>query len=656
MSVQAGIWNFDGEPVDRESLSNVGLAMSEYGPDGETTHFDGPVAMLYRPFHTTAESRLESQPHLLSDGKVITWDGRIDNRDELIAEFDVGLRTPSFPGMKDDVSDIQIVAAAFSRLGTDSFARLLGDWAMSVWDPYNKQLILARDYIGVRHLFYHFKSNSVIWCSTLIPLIRSAGNLTVREEYIADYLVMWPKADQTPYREIHSVPPGHFVRIDNLKNVVHRSFWKFNPSLNTRYKHDAEYEERFRHLLQRAVCCRLRADSPILAGLSGGLDSSSLVCVADDILAKKDAAYPAVETFSFYDPDEPDEEDFQYFTKVEQRRGRAGHRLVLKGLGDTFTFPPPFTGVPGFGVRQELKVGKFGITRGHKFRVLLSGVGGDEFLGQALDPRVQMADSLVKMKVPTLAKQLVAWSSLGRRPLMQLLLQASVLSLPSAIRSWVPAVTKYPPWITPAFARKHKMSTRLLVAGEGQWYWLPSVRDSFQTQTTMARIMSYIQPCTEEVRYPYLDRRLVEFLMSIPTDQLLRPGESRSLMRRALAQVLPPEILRRRTKASTGRCVILTLAKHWESLEKVFATPLSSQLGYISGVHFQAALQATRNGHIHQLSFVVKTLALEFWLRQVAAQGIISVPGYRHEFKVQPNTSANAYALTGLSKSRNDSS
>jgi asparagine synthase (glutamine-hydrolysing) len=638
MSIQAGIWNFNGEPVDRTLLNKISMQTSDYGSDGEALHIDANVALLYRPLHTTAESRLERQPYLLIDGKVITWDGRLDNRDELIGALKVKSRAPTFPGTQAAITDVEIVAAALERWGTNSFARLLGDWAVSIWDSCNEQLILARDYSGVRHLFYHLQLHTVVWCSTLAPLIQSAGGLTLCEQYIADYLVMWPEAHQTPYREIHSVPPGYFVCIDSRRSVVQHSFWTFDPSLRIRYRTDAGYEEHFRHLLRSAICCRLRADSPILAGLSGGLDSSSIVCVADDILANNDVAVPSLETFSFYDPDEPDEEDFEYFTKIEQKRGRTGHRLVLKGVGDTFMFPPAFTGVPGFGVRQELAVGQSEIMRRHKYSVLLSGVGGDEFLGQALDPRVQMADSLAMMKMPTLATQLVAWSSVGRRPLVQLLLQALVLLLPTGLRSWSTATTKYPPWITRGFARKHRMPTRLLVAGEGRWYWLPSVRDSFQTQATLARIMTYIQPSSEETRYPYLDRRLVEFLMSIPTDQLLRPGESRSLMRRALAHLLPPEILRRRTKASTGRCAIITLNKHWQMLEAMFAPSLSSHLGYISDATFQAALQTVRNGQIHQLSFVIKTLSLEFWLRQAVAQGIVLVPGYGQELSIEPPT------------------
>src|SRR5260370_38319376 len=99
--------------------------------------------MLYRPFHTTTESRLERQPRISESGKILTWDGRLDNRDELIKQL-VNV-------LKDDQTDVAIVAAAVARWGTDCFAKLVGDWALSIWDPREQHLPLAAGYIAVTH-------------------------------------------------------------------------------------------------------------------------------------------------------------------------------------------------------------------------------------------------------------------------------------------------------------------------------------------------------------------------------------------------------------------------------------------------------------------------------------------------------------------------
>src|SRR5258707_7796516 len=231
MSVQAGIWNFDREPVNREFLARISQALVEYGPDGETTHFDGPVGMLYRPFHTTLESRSERQPYVSASGKVITWDGRLDNRDELIPQI--------WNDLTADRTDVAVVAATFDRWGTDCFAKLVGDWALSIWDPVEKQMILARDYIGVRHLFYCHRSNRIMWCNHLAAWALCGDQFTLCEEYIAGYLASDPDAHLTPYREISSVPPGKFVCIRCDRAVIHTG-WGFSTRLRTRYKADSE--------------------------------------------------------------------------------------------------------------------------------------------------------------------------------------------------------------------------------------------------------------------------------------------------------------------------------------------------------------------------------------------------------------------------------
>src|SRR5216684_3418640 len=147
MSVQVGVWNLNGEPVDREFLAKVGESVAGYGTDGEFPYIIGSLGMLYRPFHTTLGSRLERQPYRSAKGSVVTWDGRLDNRDELMAQ----LRSELGP----DHTDVAVVAAAFDRWDTDCFSKLIGEWALCVWDPRKKRLILARDYIGIRQLFYY---------------------------------------------------------------------------------------------------------------------------------------------------------------------------------------------------------------------------------------------------------------------------------------------------------------------------------------------------------------------------------------------------------------------------------------------------------------------------------------------------------------------
>src|SRR5260370_39165542 len=143
MSVQAGILNFEVRSADEALLGKLSSAIEQFGPDGGNILIDGPLGMVYRAFHTTHESRRERQPHKSGNGIVITWDGRLDNRDELIPQV--------CRELKGDRTDVAIVLAAYEKWGTDSFRKLVGDWALAIWNPLDQNLVLAPHYVGGRH-------------------------------------------------------------------------------------------------------------------------------------------------------------------------------------------------------------------------------------------------------------------------------------------------------------------------------------------------------------------------------------------------------------------------------------------------------------------------------------------------------------------------
>jgi asparagine synthase (glutamine-hydrolysing) len=244
MSIQAGIWNKDGQRVESMALTRMCQSIVEFGPDGEETYLEGPLGMLYRPFRTTSESRLERQPLVFGRNQIITWDGRLDNRDDLIAQLE--------PKPSTKCSDVAIVAALFERWGTESFRKLVGDWALSVWDTREQQLILARDYMGIRNLFYYAAPNQILWCNHLAPLALCGEQFTVSEEYVAGYLAFYPDAGLTPYEGICAVPPGKYVRLRGGGVSIH-SYWSFDPRFKLRYKTNAEYEDHFRYVFRQAV-------------------------------------------------------------------------------------------------------------------------------------------------------------------------------------------------------------------------------------------------------------------------------------------------------------------------------------------------------------------------------------------------------------------
>jgi asparagine synthase (glutamine-hydrolysing) len=616
MSVQFGKCNFDGKPVDAHDLEEARAALAAYGPDGESCFCQDNVGVLYRAFHTTREARRETQPHISRSGVVVTWDGRLDNRKYLIERLAGELSL--------DSTDLEIAAAAYDRWGTDTFQELIGDWALSAWNSKDQSLVLAKDVVGTRHLYYLLQHEQIRWCTILDPLVLSAEYpLKLEEEYVAGWLSFFPATHLTPYGGIHAVPPASFVRLKRGMQKVTK-YWDFDPSKRIRYRTDGEYEEHFRAVFAEAVRRRLRSDSPVLAELSGGMDSSSIVCMADEILRRSETEAPLLETVSYYNDSEPNWDERPYFEKVEAKRGRTGLHINVGAErnveGNELNCPFPVTPASGEAVDQA--VARFLISSG--CRVLLSGTGGDEVTGGVPTPLPELADLLARAQLRQLARQLKVWALNKRIPWFHLFFGSARRFLPTTLLR-TPSHKLPAPWLDSGFVKRSRKAlrgyeTRLTVFGP-----LPSFQENITALDGLRRQLACERqtplPCVEKT-YPYLDRDLLEFLYAVPREQLLRPGQRRSLMRRALVGIVPDEILNRRRKAYVTRAPLAAVADDWAHLRKTGAILASSELGIVDQQRLARTIEQAHQGHEVPMVSLMRTIAVETWLRQVRARSI----------------------------------
>ena len=617
MSVQFGRWNFDGAPIDQEDLAKAGEMLAPYGQDGGDAYINDNVGMLYRAFHTTKESREETQPFLTPSGAVLTWDGRLDNRSELISNL-----RPLLTSLSPDVS---IVAAAFERWGTACFAKLLGDWALSLWNPKDQSLILAKDPIGTRHLYYALDENQVRWSTILDPLVLLDGkSFPLEEEYIAGWLSFFPATHLTPYVGIHSVPPSSFVLLHPGKHMV-RKYWEFDPAKRIRYRTDGEYEEHFRTVFAESIRRRLRSDRPILAELSGGMDSSSIVCMADTIIARGIAETPRLDTVSYYDDSEPNWNECPYFTRVEEKRGRAGCHIDV-GKHESFPFAlatDRFAATPGAGGGRPNEASRqfAACIASQGNRVVLSGIGGDEVTGGVPTPTPELEDLLVRGRFRTLAHQLRVSSLNKRKPWFHLFFEAARGFFPPALVG-VAKHMRPAPWLNPGFVERNPLAFEGYVTRRKLFGPLPTFQENVSTFEALQRQLScdVLSPdLPREKRYPYLDRGLLEFLYCVPREQLLRPGQRRSLMRRALIGIVPDELLHRKRKAFVARAPLAAILAEWTDFAEMTQCMASSSLGLVEANRFLEALQKARHGQEVPTVAVVRTLVMERWLRHLKA-------------------------------------
>jgi asparagine synthase (glutamine-hydrolysing) len=633
MSVQFGRWNCDGMPPLLEFLDRVNTILAPYGPDDTTSYNKDGVSVLYRAFHTTKESRRETQPHISESGTVITWDGRLDNRAELIHQLNSSLSIAS--------ADVSILSAAYERWGTDCFAKLIGDWTLSIWNPNERSLILAKDPIGTRHLFYSVENDQVTWSTILDPLVLFAGRtFALDEEYIAGWFSFFPAAHLTPYVGIDSVPPSCFVRLERGRRTITK-YWDFDPGKRIRYHTDAEYEKHFRTVFAEAIRRRLRSDTPILAELSGGMDSSSIVCMADTIIARGVAETPRLDTISYYTDSEPNWNERPYFTKVEEKRGRVGCHINVS-LQDFFKFgfdADPFAATPGsIGPPTEGAKAFVAHITAQGSRIVLSGIGGDEVLGGVPTPIPELADHLAEARFGALAHQLKVWALNKRKPWFHLLLEVARQFLPPGLVG-TPKHMRLAPWLNPNFVKRNRAAlsgyhSRLRLFGAP-----PSFQESVSTVDVLRRqLASTVLPCgpSYEKRHPYLDRDLLEFICALPREQLVRPGQRRSLMRRALVGIVPDQVLNRKRKAFLAASPIRALSHQWPALSDISQNLMTAALGIVNEQAFTKAIEEAIQGNPVPIVTLTRTLGIDLWLRGLRMKGIVngSKSVMTHDFHV----------------------
>ena len=623
MSALGGICSFNGAVVDEAVLVALANRLSDRGPDGGREVLFKTVGMVYRAFHTNRESRLETQPLVSPSRHLLSWDGRLDNRGDMISQLRDDLRG--------DHTDVAIVMAAYLKWGLDFLPRIIGDFVLSLWDPHTRMLLLARDPIGPRTLYYHANSERIIWSTQLGPLLDLAKiKLEINDEYIAEFLTRLPEPSQTPYKNIYAAPPGNTVIAQNGQLRVQR-FWGLDPKHEIRYRTDAQYEEHFRHLFREAVRCRLRVEGPAWSELSGGLDSSSIVCMADDIMKGVEAQASRLETVSLVFDEASKSDERKYIRHVEEKIGRTGFHL----REDDFRMLAPSTvdhqaviPNPTY-IFAEYYRGLSNTMREKGARVLLSGKGGDEILSSAPNPAPELADLLIQCKLGLLLTRVQDWSRALKKPYLWLLwYKAVVPTLPRRLQAVYSRGTRLKSLelYNDEFVKRLNLRERRSGSSDIFGFRYLSGRDQSMAFLSIVRELSagYWLEWGIEISYPFVDRRLVEFMQAIPYDQRVRPGETRSLLRRALRNLLPEEIAKRKRKTLNTAASFLAVSREWSRLSQMLLDARVCTYGYANSEAMLAALDRARAGRDPSSLSITFLISLEIWLRALERKDILA--------------------------------
>jgi asparagine synthase (glutamine-hydrolysing) len=614
MGLQVGLLHRNGQPVRPEETTS---ALGEYGDRAVDTAgeiVEGPLFMAYRGDQITCEEDGETQP-VRCGPYILTWDGRLDNREEVAARLGlIGL-----PGVPDSL----IVAKACAAFGDSVLADLVGEFALALWCERTGALLFARSACGTRPLYYVPAKDELIWSSDFAHLVRTSHcGLAINEDYVLEYLIAQPAAAHTPLREIKAVPSGTIVKIHRDATASCHKLWDPGNIEPLSYRSDREYEEHFHEKLREAVRVRLRAKHRIFSELSGGLDSSSLVLMADQVLKAGNRAQDDLRTLSCV-YEESSTCDEQYFmSMVEEARGLTTIKVAEQDQRGTLGLRDiEFTGLPN---PLHCFPGKFetyaAIMRQHGARVLFTGSGGDHLFWSTADGAPIVADAMRKIDLLEVHRECQAWSRLTGAPYLRLLLAQA---FPLAIRSLFQGHSLYqappvPSWLRPKYKRFAAETSSCPTSPAPRR--MPSVLGHIsQIEALFAQLSAgyFSEYRTIWVSHPYAHRPLIEFCLAVPISQFLRGGETKSLLRRSLQGIVPAKLLGRKSKGSVEEVFARVLGRNWDDLGNLDRWQIVER-GYAEPRQLQRDFDRTRLGLQLAAFNMVRVCSMERWLRSLS--------------------------------------
>jgi asparagine synthase (glutamine-hydrolysing) len=637
MSALAGLLYRERRSPERERLDALSSVNRLHGPDA-CAQFVGPgVALLFHGLHFDAYSRRERQPVQTPSGLVVTVDGRLDNRDDLIQQL--------WSALPPEAGDAVIVGAALEQWGVDALARFVGDFSVAIWDPATERVTLARDAFGNRPLHYAACEEGYLWSTCLATLVSHLHREDALDEvYIASELTFGGLADATPFRGIARVPFNTALTLGRTGIISQRPVWIEQPA-QVRYGRAEAYQEHFRQLVSDAVRARLRSDRPVWCQLSGGLDSSTIVCVA----ARHGRSEPAIRALSIVPADAPESDSREFIDEVAAWAGVPVTVLPRAIDEDSFVRMhrrTPFDGPSTCDLVEPLM-------RQEGARVLLSGAGGDLLLGKTDSFILSLLDHARRADLAALWRDSFRWARRTQSTIYRVLwalAQASAGSQAIAAGElplgrggkgqarWRDERVADTYGLTDAFVRR--THPRPLARLEGLDAWPVNKRPLVAGVRRFAACNNFLaDESTHAMRlsFPLIDRRLVEFMFAIPDSVIWKPEQDRCLMRAALEGVLPARIRLRRTKGYGQPA-------HLRILRRIIATlpPTRDwqvvQAGYIDFDRFTALLPRLWDGRFTGVDHVLRVVSFELWLRQRQLQKS-ETKGGEHDDVQQPGFS-----------------
>ena len=610
MSIISGVLRINNVAINEQNFFKMVEISKKYNPDNIiTTHNSNKEIFLASSLiHTTRNSSKQKVSYDIFNRQfLIAFDGNLHDRDELALKLEID---------NDNVSDSYLLLRAYLKWDQSFLKMINGNFAFSIWDDYNKTLILSRDRLGLRSLYYSINSNYISWASDIKQLTLT-NNCELNDDFIFKYLISDPySTSETIYKSIVRVEPGQYVIIKDGKLSSHQ-YYECKPS-KINFKSENEYIEMFFELYKNSVKNTFDIDQPIGVALSGGLDSSSFVSLGYQINPSADIRTYSY-TFEEYDRGNEDSyiNSLLDMYPVKSKFIKADDLWYLKGnfsdivgnLDEPYPhFNDAFMGEIANRSKQD------GI------KILVSGIYGDHVLAGNMK---QFALLIKRLKFYTLIREYQSWVRTGMK-FKRLFIDHSIMPLLNNKKIIIP------PWLNENIKKNGNYEEVINDTSMQNNYWdeagLSRYIKKLMYGVGTEWINDFFKSKGVEIRLPFLDHKLIEFMIGVPDNLKMKPGVTKYLLRESFEGILPEKIRNRKGKSDHEYLVQKGFKKEWEQITEYSDFKMLKELGYINPdynyqQHFDnyyLGLTVEKNNDFFDL---MRALALEVWLRNKNLKG-----------------------------------
>lgn len=552
----AGIYHLNGKQVDLSLLNRMADIMKHRGPDDAGSFVNGRIGFAHRRLSIIDLSPKGHQPMSNEEQSIwITYNGEVYNYLELKSQLEAkGYRFKSR-------TDTEVILHAYAEWGEECLNKFNGMFAFAIWDGNKQKLFCARDRFGIKPFYYCLTPNTFCFASEIKALLelnlveRAANNNT-----IYDYLVYGYEEhnEDTFFRQIKKLCPAHYLIIENGKVSIKR-YWDLEPNnvieTNPNAKYDTRLAQEFYALLEDSIKLRLRSDVPVGTCLSGGLDSSSIVCIVNNLLLNANQSIDASQigarqkTFSACWEDKRFDER-EFIESVIEKTGAESHYTFPDGnqLFDIIEKviwhqEEPFRSTSILAQWYVME-----LARENEVKVLLDGQGADEILaGYHRYYGPLFAEFLRNFQIRTALYEMKHYSSYHSHSKLTTLQRALTPFIPDKFLDLMKQ-NRYT-WLHPDFV---KSNHHYVILPHKYKSYFNNELYQVLTASTLPALLRYedknSMAFSIEARVPFLDYRLVEFMFSLPGSQKIRAGITKFVLRNAMQGILPEKIRMRTDK------------------------------------------------------------------------------------------------------------